>query len=53
MFYADTVGLKVVYDKIMEFQKTLDPQYWQPAPLLKELALSGSSFGQWQARQSR
>jgi 3-hydroxyacyl-CoA dehydrogenase len=53
MFYADTVGLKVVYDKIIEFQKTLDPQYWQPAPLLKKLALAGSSFAQWQAEQSR
>jgi 3-hydroxyacyl-CoA dehydrogenase len=49
MFYADTVGLKTVYDKIVEFQNTLDPQYWQPAPLLKELALSGSSFAHWQA----
>ena len=53
MFYADTVGLKAVYDKIMAFQKTLDPQYWQPAPLLKKLALAGSSFAQWQAEQSR
>ncbi|MBI5920994.1 MAG: enoyl-CoA hydratase/isomerase family protein [Betaproteobacteria bacterium] len=53
MFYADTVGLKVIYDKIMEFQKTLDPQYWQPAPLLKKLALAGSSFAQYQAEQSR
>ncbi len=53
MFYADTVGLKAVYDKIIEFQKMLDPQYWQPAPLLKKLALAGSSFAQWQAEQSR
>ncbi|HXD39439.1 MAG TPA: 3-hydroxyacyl-CoA dehydrogenase NAD-binding domain-containing protein [Ramlibacter sp.] len=53
MFYADTVGLKAIYDKIMEFQRTLDPQYWQPAPLLKKLALDGSSFAQWQAQQSR
>jgi 3-hydroxyacyl-CoA dehydrogenase len=53
MFYADTVGLKVIYDKIMEFQKTLDPQYWQPAPLLKKLAEAGSSFAQYQAEQSR
>jgi len=51
MFYADTVGLKVIYDKILEFQKTLDPQYWQPAPLLKKLALAGSSFAQYQAEQ--
>lgn len=52
MFYADTVGLKVIYDKIIEFQKTLDPQYWQPAPLLTKLAMAGSSFAQWQAEQS-
>jgi 3-hydroxyacyl-CoA dehydrogenase len=51
MFYADTVGLKVIYDKILEFQKTLDPQYWQPAPLLEKLALAGSSFAQWQAER--
>ena len=49
MFYADTVGLKVIYDKILEFQKVLDPQYWQPAPLLEKLAKAGSSFAQWQA----
>ena len=49
MFYADTVGLKVIYDRILAFQKVLDPQYWQPAPLLEKLALAGSSFAQWQA----
>jgi 3-hydroxyacyl-CoA dehydrogenase len=51
MFYADTVGLKVIYDKILEFQKVLDPQYWQPAPLLEKLAKAGSSFAQWQAER--
>jgi 3-hydroxyacyl-CoA dehydrogenase len=52
MFYADTVGLRTVYDRIMEFQRTLDPRYWQPAPLLKKLALAGSSFAKWQAGQA-
>ncbi|GIK25013.1 MAG: 3-hydroxyacyl-CoA dehydrogenase [Betaproteobacteria bacterium] len=51
MFYADTVGLKVICDKILEFQKVLDPQYWQPAPLLEQLAKAGSSFAQWQAER--
>jgi 3-hydroxyacyl-CoA dehydrogenase len=51
MFYADTVGLKVIYDKILEFRKTLDPQYWQPAPLLEKLAKAGSSFAQWQTER--
>lgn len=53
MFYADSVGLKVIYERILEFRRTLDPQYWTPAPLLEKLALAGSSFGEWQASQSR
>jgi len=52
MFYADTVGLQVILDKILEFQKVLDPQYWQPAPLLEKLAREGSSFARWQAESS-
>jgi 3-hydroxyacyl-CoA dehydrogenase len=53
MFYADTVGLKNIYDRILEFQRTLDRRYWQPAPLLEKLAKTGSSFGQWQAEHAR
>ncbi len=52
MFYADTIGLKTIHDKLIEFQQSLDPQYWQPAPLLEKLALAGSSFAQWQAQQA-
>jgi 3-hydroxyacyl-CoA dehydrogenase len=53
MFYADSVGLKKINDRILEFQRSLDSQYWQPAPLLEKLAKAGSSFGQWQAEQAR
>ena len=53
MFYADSIGLKKIYDRILEFQRSLDSQYWQPAPLLEKLAKAGSSFGQWQAEQTR
>ncbi len=49
MFYADTIGLKVVHDRILEFKRTLDPQYWTPAPLLAKLAAEGSTFAQWDA----
>jgi 3-hydroxyacyl-CoA dehydrogenase len=37
MWYADTVGLKKILDKIVEFR-------WEPAPLLKRLALEGKTF---------
>ena len=37
MWYADTVGLKKVYDRMCEFEKQ-HGSLWKPAPLLKELA---------------
>ena len=46
MFYADTVGLSEVYKKVCEFQAT-HGELWEPAPLLKELAAEGKTFGQW------
>jgi 3-hydroxyacyl-CoA dehydrogenase len=52
MFYADTIGLKNIHNKLLEFSATLDPQYWQPAPLLERLALAGSTFAQWQSEHS-
>jgi 3-hydroxyacyl-CoA dehydrogenase len=52
MFYADTVGLKKIYDRILEFKKEFDPQYWSPAPLLEKLALSGSTFADYDKSHS-
>jgi 3-hydroxyacyl-CoA dehydrogenase len=40
MWYADTVGLKKVYDRVLEFN-------WKPAPLLKQLAEQGKTFDQF------
>jgi 3-hydroxyacyl-CoA dehydrogenase len=50
MWYADTVGLKKVYERIREFQKQLG-RWWEPAPLLKRLAEQGKTFGEINARQ--
>ena len=43
MWYADTLGVKNVYDAILEYQKTVGP-HWQPAPLLESVAKSGGTF---------
>ncbi len=43
MWYADTVGLKKVYDRITEFHAR-HGQLWEPAPLLKLLAEQGKTF---------
>ncbi len=46
MWYADTVGLKKVYDRICQFEKEHGSN-WKPSPLLKQLAESGSSFADY------
>ena len=43
MWYADTVGLKKVYNRILEFQGR-HGEIWEPAPLLKQLAEQGKTF---------
>ena len=43
MWYADTVGLKKVYERVQEFDKE-HGKLWTPAPLLKELAEEGKTF---------
>ncbi|MGH9719469.1 MAG: 3-hydroxyacyl-CoA dehydrogenase NAD-binding domain-containing protein [Bryobacteraceae bacterium] len=46
MWYADTVGLKRVFDRVAEFYR-VHGGLWEPAPLLKRLADEGRSFAQW------
>ena len=51
MYYADQIGLKQVYDKICEFRDRDGEQYWQSAPLLKQLAETGKTFAEWGSEQ--
>ena len=43
MFYADTIGLKKVYERVCVLGEQ-DATSWQPAPLLKKLAEEGGTF---------
>ncbi len=43
MWYADTVGLKKVYDRVCEFHAE-HGELWTPARLLKQLAEAGKTF---------
>ena len=52
MFYADSVGLKAVYDRICEFEKQ-HGVLWTPAPLLKKLAEEGKTFAQYDKERGR
>jgi len=47
MWYADTVGVKQVYERVCEFHQR-HGVLWEPARLLKELAESGGTFAHFQ-----
>jgi len=46
MWYADTVGLKKVFDRVSEFHRQ-HGETWRPAPLLERLAGQGKTFAQF------
>jgi 3-hydroxyacyl-CoA dehydrogenase len=48
MWYADTVGLKKVLERVLEFQRQ-HGETWTPAPLLKRLAEEGKMFAEFNA----
>ena len=47
MHYADAIGLDNVYDTICAFRDRHSAEYWEPAPLLDNLAKYGGSFAEW------
>ncbi len=47
MFYADTVGLKEVYERVCDFERA-HGENWGPAPLLQRLAEQGKTFADFQ-----
>lgn len=52
MWYADTVGLQRVYERVSEFHRRFG-ELWTPAPLLKELAETGKTFAEYDKEQPR
>lgn len=52
MFYADTLGLEKVYEKICAYRKVHGEQYWAPSALLVELAQANKTLAQWASEQA-
>jgi len=50
MWYADTVGLRKVYDRVAEFHQQ-HGELWRPAPLLQQLAEQGRTFADFNKEQ--
>jgi 3-hydroxyacyl-CoA dehydrogenase len=47
LFHADTVGLPNILRTMREFAKGYQPDAWEPAPLLEQLAAEGKTFAGW------
>jgi 3-hydroxyacyl-CoA dehydrogenase len=52
MFYADTLGLKHVFERIEHHRDRVKSDYWQPTVLIERLASQGKSFSQWDSEQT-
>src|SRR5215831_7128734 len=50
MWYADAVGLKNVYNRVLEFHRQ-QGELWEPAPLLVQLAEQGKTFAEYNKQQ--
>ena len=48
MWYADTVGLSKIYERILEFHRE-HGEYWTPAPLLERLVRDRQTFAAFDA----
>jgi len=44
MFWADSIGLREVRDRMLEFGRRTGSDFWKPAPLLERLADAGKGF---------
>jgi 3-hydroxyacyl-CoA dehydrogenase len=51
MWYADTVGLSRVYERVLKFHRR-HGELWEPAPLLKRLAEEGSTFADFDKQKA-
>jgi 3-hydroxyacyl-CoA dehydrogenase len=50
MWYADTIGLKEVYERVCEFRRQ-HGELWEPAALLERLAEQGKTFAEYNRQQ--
>jgi 3-hydroxyacyl-CoA dehydrogenase len=51
MWFADATGLRKIYDRICEFERQFGSDLWAPAPLLRELAETNSTFAAWDLKR--
>ncbi len=53
MFYADTLGLDRVFERIRYCASLCGPRYWTPSATLERLARTGGRIGDWRPAATR
>lgn len=53
LYYADTLGLKQLYDGILKYQKIFGSMHWRPARLLEQLVKEGKSIHEWESMRDK
>jgi 3-hydroxyacyl-CoA dehydrogenase len=53
MFWADSIGLKHIADRLAFYAKETNDPNLEPAPLLKRLAAEGKTFASLAAEKSK
>lgn len=51
MFYADSLGLEHVLQRIEHYQARIESDYWRPAALIERLVRQNQSFAQWDSQR--
>jgi 3-hydroxyacyl-CoA dehydrogenase len=52
MFYADSLGLRQVLQRIEQYHARIKSDYWRPAALIEQLARQDRSFAQWDGERA-
>ncbi len=52
LYYAETIGLKTVYEGILKYQKKFGSMHWQPSSLLEQLVAEGRTLNDWESDNS-
>ena len=50
MYYADSIGLAKIADRLAGFAERFDEPALKPAPLLQRLAAEGRGFAAWKGK---
>jgi len=53
LFYAETLGLDVLYQGMLKYQEKFGSMHWRPAQLLERLVKDGMSIGEWESQKNQ